>query len=152
MSGLGSLNVALETPHSGGLRPYQGDAIVRVLHAIERSKRRIMLQAATGSGKTKIASAITEAFRAQDRRVIFVVPALELVDQTLEKFYREGIYDVGVMQADHWRTDWSKPVQIASASVVRFVSQVDARSSMGRRAFHRPKRDALDAGFGQLLP
>jgi DNA repair protein RadD len=118
MSGLGSFNVALETPHSGGLRPYQGDAIVRVLHAIERSKRRIMLQAATGSGKTKIASAITVGFRAQDRRVLFVVPAIELVDQTLEKFYREGLRDVGVMQADHWRTDWSKPVQIASVQTL----------------------------------
>jgi DNA repair protein RadD len=118
VSGRGSLDAALDALHHGGLRPYQREAIVRVLDAIARGMRRIMLQLATGAGKTLIASAITVGFRAQDRRVLFVVPAIELVDQTLEKFYREGLRDVGVMQADHWRTDWSKPVQIASVQTL----------------------------------
>ena len=48
-----------------------------------------------------------------NKPVIFTVPAIELVDQTLEKFHREGIRDVGVMQAQHWRTDTSQPIQIA---------------------------------------
>ena len=46
--------------------------------------------------------------------VIFTVPAIELVDQTLEKFHREGIHDIGVMQAQHQRTNSSRPIQIAS--------------------------------------
>jgi superfamily II DNA or RNA helicase len=50
--------------------------------------------------------------------VIFTVPAIELVDQTLEKFYREGIRDVGVMQAQHRRTDSSQPIQIASVQTL----------------------------------
>jgi superfamily II DNA or RNA helicase len=118
MSGPGILDAALNAPHGGGLRPYQGDAIIRVLDAIERSKRRILLQAATGAGKTRIASAITAAFSARGRRVLFVVPAIELVDQTLEKFFREGIYDVGVMQASHWMTNSSRPIQIASVQTL----------------------------------
>jgi DNA repair protein RadD len=118
VSGPSSLNTALDAPHGGGLRPYQREAIVRVRDAIAGGVLRIMLQAATGAGKTRIASAITARFRAQDCRVLFVVPALELVDQTLEKFYREGIRDVGVMQASHWMTDSSRPTQIASVQTL----------------------------------
>ena len=118
MSGPSTLDASLEAPHGGGLHPYQRNAVVRVLDAIARGVRRIMLQAATGAGKTLIASAITTECRTQDRRVLFVVPALELVDQTLEKFYREGICDVGVMQASHWMTDSSRPTQIASVQTL----------------------------------
>jgi DNA repair protein RadD len=118
VNSLTGIEATLSAPHDDGLRPYQREAIVRVWDAISHGVHRIMLQLATGAGKTLIASAITVGFRAQDRRVHFVVPAIELVDQTLEKFYREGLRDVGVMQADHWRTDWSKPVQIASVQTL----------------------------------
>jgi DNA repair protein RadD len=93
------------------LRPYQTDAIARINDSIARGVRRIMTQLATGAGKTHIASAMTAE---QDKPVIFTVPAIELVDQTLEKFHREGIRDVGVMQAQHQRTDSTRPIQIAS--------------------------------------
>jgi hypothetical protein len=46
--------------------------------------------------------------------VIFTVPAISLIDQTIEKFGHEGIRDVGVIQADHPLTDYAKPVQTAS--------------------------------------
>src|SRR5262249_36367198 len=100
------------------LRPYQADAIARVDDAIARGVRRLMLQAATGAGKTRIASEIATRARAQDRRVLFVVPAIELVDQTLEKFFREGLDDIGVIQASHWLTNYGKPVQIASVQTL----------------------------------
>jgi superfamily II DNA or RNA helicase len=87
---------ALEAGHDD-LRPYQYAAISKVETILARGVRRIMLQAATGAGKTRIASAITAEYRAQDRRVLFVVPAIELVDQTVEKFYHEGVRDVGVI-------------------------------------------------------
>src|SRR5262245_30940612 len=58
------------------------------------------------------------AERARNKPVIFTVPKIELIDQTLEKFYREGIRDVGVMQAQHWRTDSSQPIQIASVQTL----------------------------------
>src|SRR5438552_13083401 len=118
MSGLSSPEVTLDAPHGGGLRPYQRNAVVRVWDAIKRGVRRIMVQAATGAGKTLIASAITAECRTQDRRVLFVVPAIELVDQTLEKFYREGIRDVGVMQGSHWMTHPWRPTQIASVQTL----------------------------------
>ena len=97
------------------LRPYQIDAITRINESIARGARRIMVQLATGAGKTHIASAMTAS---QNKPVIFTVPAIELVDQTLEKFHREGIRDVGVIQAEHWRTDLSQPIQIASVQTL----------------------------------
>src|SRR5262249_11896555 len=90
------------------LRLYQLNAIDRINDSISRGARRIMVQAATGSGKTLIASAMTAGYRSQNKPVIFTVPSIELVDQTLEKFHREGIRDVGVMQAQHHRTDTSQ--------------------------------------------
>jgi DNA repair protein RadD len=102
----------------GGLRPYQANAVTRIRDAVAAGKRRIMLMLATGAGKTKIAGAIGTGFQSLGKRVLFVVPAIELVDQTIEKFYHEGIYDVGVMQATHHMTDSSKRVQIASGQTL----------------------------------
>ena len=50
-----------------------------------------MLQAATGGGKTRIASTIIRGVCDIGRPVMFVVPAIELVDQTLTKFFAEGV-------------------------------------------------------------
>jgi DNA repair protein RadD len=108
---------ALEAGHDD-LRPYQGAAISKVESLLARGVFRILLQAATGAGKTRIASAITAACRDRGRRVLFVVPAIELVDQTLEKFYREGIRDIGVIQASHWMTNSWRPTQIASVQTL----------------------------------
>jgi DNA repair protein RadD len=113
-----ALAALVSAPIGGGLRPYQADAIHQCRDAVARGVRRVMAQLATGGGKTLIASAIASGFRALGLRVLFVVPAIELVDQTLEKFYREGLRDIGVIQAGHWRTDWSQPVQIASVQTL----------------------------------
>jgi superfamily II DNA or RNA helicase len=56
---------------------------------------------------------------AKGRRVVFVAPALSLIDQTVERFWAEGIRDVGVIQGNHPLTDWSKPVQVASVETLR---------------------------------
>ena len=54
-----------------------------------------MLQIPTGGGKTLIASTVAAGLNAVGRRVLFVVPAIELIDQTVRKFYEAGIYDIG---------------------------------------------------------
>ncbi len=48
------------------------------------------------------------------RNVLFVVHLRELVDQTVEAFYRLGIKHIGVMRGDDTRIDRLAPVQIAS--------------------------------------
>lgn len=64
------------------------------------------------------AAEIIRLARAKGRRVLFTVPAIELVDQTAREFWREGIREVGVMQGDHVMTDRSQPVQIASVQTL----------------------------------
>ena len=100
------------------LRPYQTDAIDRLRQSIAAGRKRIMLQAATGSGKTVIAGAIIQRALDKGKRVTFCVPALSLIDQTVSHLYAEGITDVGVQQANHPMTSPSKPVQICSVQTL----------------------------------
>ena len=61
------------------LWPHQASAILRLREAFADGARRIMLQAATGAGKTRIASTIIRGVCDINRPVLFVVPAIELV-------------------------------------------------------------------------
>jgi DNA repair protein RadD len=100
------------------LHAYQASAILKLRQAYTDGARRIMLQIATGGGKTLVASTIAAGLNAVGLRVLFVVPAIELVDQTVMKFWDAGIHDVGVMQADHAMTNATKSVQIASVQTL----------------------------------
>jgi DNA repair protein RadD len=96
------------------LRPHQVQLVDEIDYALAAGCRRIMVQAPTGFGKTMVASTIAQRGLAAGRRLIFTVPALSLIDQTAEKFFAEGVRDFGVIQANHWLTNYSRPVQIAS--------------------------------------
>lgn len=102
-----------------GLRPYQQEALDNIRASVRGGVRRLIVQAATGSGKTKLAAAIVEGALGKSGRVAFCVPAISLVDQTVEAFWNEGIRDVGVIQASHELTNWSKPVQICSIQTIK---------------------------------
>ena len=104
--------------------PHQLDGMARLRHSLGTGHRRPMLCSPTGSGKTKLASMVVEGALSKGNRVTFVVPAVSLIDQTVQAFYAEGINNIGVIQADHVMTDWSKPVQVASVQTLQ----------------HRPKR------------
>ncbi len=78
-----------------------------------------MLQAPTGFGKTVVGAALVKGSLAKGRRILFVVPALSLIDQTVRSFFTEGIHDVGVIQGSHPMTDASKPVQVASIQTLQ---------------------------------
>jgi DNA repair protein RadD len=95
------------------LRTDQAEAIDNVRTAM-RETRRVVLQSPCGWGKTVVASDIVRSARDKGKQVLITVPALALVDQTVEALYAQGIEEVGVIQANHERTDWSKPVQVAS--------------------------------------
>lgn len=96
------------------LREDQAIALDELRSAVGAGKRRIVMQGPTGFGKTILSAALVESARSKNKRVLFTVPAVALVDQTVEAFYSQGIRDIGVIQANHSMTDWSKPVQIAS--------------------------------------
>lgn len=101
------------------LRDYQETAIDNLRHALSVREKPV-LSSPTGSGKTRIASEIFALARAKNRRVVFVVPFISLINQTWKAFSNAGIDDreMGVIQANHELTDWRMPVQIASAQTL----------------------------------
>ncbi len=100
------------------LRPHQTLALSMLRSSLAGGRRRPMLQAPTGFGKTLLSAAITDGARRKGKRVLFVVPALSLINQTVEAFAAEGILEVGVIQGNHELTDWSMPVQVASVQTL----------------------------------
>ena len=101
------------------LRPYQEETIQNIRQSLRSGVKRLVVQAATGAGKTKIASAIVSMAQAKNNRVAFVVPAISLIDQTVESFWDDGITDIGVIQADHPLTDWGRSIQVCSIQSIQ---------------------------------
>jgi DNA repair protein RadD len=96
------------------LRPYQEDALQAIRQTVGQKVYRLVCQAPTGSGKTLVAATIVQGALRKGNRLCFCVPAIQLIDQAVQMFWDEGIKEVGVIQADHPLTDWSKPIQVAS--------------------------------------
>lgn len=101
------------------LRPHQTLAIDLLRGSLAAGHRRPMLQLPCGAGKTRIAGQIIENALLKRHRVAFVVPAISLIDQSVRSFWDDGIRDIGVIQADHPMTDWSRPVQVCSIQTLK---------------------------------
>lgn len=100
------------------LRPHQSKALAMVRRSIVSGNDRIVLAMPTGAGKTRTAAEIISGALAKGNRVAFTVPAISLIDQAIADFEREGIDAIGVMQANHVRTNRSQPVQVVSVQTL----------------------------------
>jgi DNA repair protein RadD len=65
------------------LYPHQERAIVSLRGSCVSGKKRPMLQAPTGFGKTKLAAKIIDGALAKGKRIAFIVPRKALIDQLL---------------------------------------------------------------------
>lgn len=101
------------------LRDYQATALDRLREEVRKGYRRIMLQMPTGSGKTLVATEIANAATAKDRRVIFEVPLISLIDQTVKSLYDHGVREVGVIQGNDARHFPDRPVQVCSSQTLQ---------------------------------
>lgn len=99
------------------LRDYQTQAITNLRRSIASGTKRLIMQAATGSGKTTTAAEIIRCCEAKGKRTLFVCDSLELVDQAVNCFDKYGL-DVGVMQGQHLRTDESCLTQVCTAQTL----------------------------------
>ena len=118
-----SPDLFLTTPLAGpppevSLRDYQHDLVAGVRRSLATGHRRPLAQLPTGGGKTRIAASMISGALRKGRRATFVVPALSLVDQTVEAFREVGLNDIGVIQADHALTDPDCAVQVASVQTL----------------------------------
>jgi DNA repair protein RadD len=104
---------------NSSLYPHQQLAVELVRNSLGTGHKRPVLQAPTGFGKTVVAAAIVEKALAKGKRVIFTVPKLSLIDQTVERFSEEGIRAIGVVQGYHPDTDAAQPVQVCSIQTLR---------------------------------
>ena len=105
-----------ETPQDPRpLRAYQELAIELLRGSLRAGHKRPILQLPTGAGKTRIAAEIIKLAAEKGKAAIFVIPRKSLIEQTVTAFEREGIQDIGVIQARHHRTRTGAAVQIAMA-------------------------------------
>jgi len=102
------------------LRPLQQHALDGLRQSFRSGKRRVVIQAPCGFGKTVLAAHIVDGALRKRKRTAFTVPMLSLIDQTFDRFVANGINpgDMGVMQGDHaWRRPHA-PVQICSVQTL----------------------------------
>lgn len=97
-----------------GLRDYQVRTDAQIREAFRQGHRRIMVQSPTGSGKTKLATHLSNNAVGQGKSVCFVVPYISLIEQTYRAFEDAGMHHLSVIQGDSPWYDATAPVQIAS--------------------------------------
>jgi DNA repair protein RadD len=78
-------------PTTPSLRPYQLDVVTEIERAIEAGRRRIILVAPTGSGKTVIAAEIIKRAVERHRRVLVLAHRREIIQQTSAKLAAHGV-------------------------------------------------------------
>jgi DNA repair protein RadD len=116
------------------LRPYQVEVIDRIAAEIAAGRRRVLLVAPTGSGKTVIASAMIEEAAKDGRHILVIAHRREIVAQTVAKLYAAGV-DAGVIQAGH-------PPRPGQAVQVASIQTLHARAIRGS-AMDMPPADIL---------
>ena len=103
------------------LRQYQVDSINDLRKAILKGHKRIILQLATGGGKTTIASEMIRKANEKGKKCLFLADRIELVEQTSKRLDYEGI-DHGIIMGNHERY---KP---------HSINQVCSPQTLARRA------------------
>jgi DNA repair protein RadD len=98
------------------LRPYQADVVATFGHEVAKGRRRVILVAPTGAGKTVIAAEIIQAEVALCRPVLVLSHRREIITQTSRKLHAHGIPH-GIIQAG-FRTRPLQSVQVASVQTL----------------------------------
>jgi DNA repair protein RadD len=94
------------------LHAFQQEAVAEIERHIAEGRRKILLVAPTGSGKTVIASELIRRFVAQYRTVLFLAHRREIIEQTGRKLTDNGVRHGIIMAGISPRP--MEPVQVAS--------------------------------------
>jgi DNA repair protein RadD len=96
------------------LRAYQDRAIQDLRRAYSSGKRAPVLVLPTGAGKTVVASEIIRLAIEKQNRVLFAVPRIELLNQSIAKLAMSGIASVRTVQAQNDNGQADARVTVAS--------------------------------------
>ncbi|RMF02484.1 MAG: DEAD/DEAH box helicase [Alphaproteobacteria bacterium] len=99
------------------LRPYQADAIEALRDGIRRGRKRLILCAGTGAGKTVMAAHLMRQAAEKGNYSLFIVDRVALVDQTSAVFDDYGLPH-GVVQGIHPRWAPREHIQVCSAQTL----------------------------------
>lgn len=83
------------------LRPYQHTLIAQARAAIQGGARRVLLQSATGSGKTITVAQMLASAAARGKRAWFCVHRKELLDQSVQTFIEAADIHTGIIAAGY---------------------------------------------------
>ena len=108
------------------LYPDQADLVDRVRAAMRRHKS-VLLQLATGGGKTVLAAAMIKSALAKGSRSIFIVPRRELLKQTAETMHAYGI-PFGYVAAGYPVNPFAKVQLATSGTLARRLDKAPAAS------------------------
>jgi len=97
-------------------RAYQAQAALECLEALPE-KRRVLLVAPTGMGKTVIATRIISALRERNQNVLLLAHRRELIDQAHARLH-EALIPSGIIMAGRYPS-LHLPVQVASIDTLR---------------------------------
>lgn len=117
------------------LRDYQIEAIEALRRHLRAGKRRLLLVAPTGSGKTVCAAEIVRGATARGKSILFLAHRKELIDQASAKLDALGVAH-GVIMARHPRLEPWQPVQVASIPTLRRRAKPPASLIITDEAHH----------------
>ena len=112
------------------LRDYQSDLIDRAQQSWDAGNRRVMLQLATGGGKTICFAHIVQMFAATEQTALVLAHREELIKQAADKITAITGIEPGIIKAGH-KADYSRSIQVASIQ------------SLIRRLKHCPHPDLI---------
>ena len=112
------------------LRGYQSDLLDRAQQSWDAGNRRVMLQLATGGGKTICFAHIVQMFAATEQTALVLAHREELIKQAADKITAITGIEPGIIKAGH-KADYSRSIQVASIQ------------SLIRRLKHCPHPDLI---------
>jgi len=110
------------------LRQYQKDTLNNIIRSQRKGNKNILLQAATGSGKTVMASAFVNHSIKENQNVLFLAHRRELITQCSNKLTDEGVRH-GIIMAGE-RSEFWHNTQVASIDTLRSRSITNKKEAL----------------------
>lgn len=101
-------------PEEKPLRDHQAEFLDLCWKSAKAGNKRIPGCASVGWGKTRLAAEMFKRSYMKRKKAMFVVPRNALIGPTVEEFEGQGLTDIGIIQANHPRTDPNARLQVAS--------------------------------------